>query len=674
MHRPESPSLSAVRDVDWESSVSLGMGDEFKELVRSSTSLVDLVSETVALKPLRGGSDYVGLCPFHEDKNPSLHVYPDRQSYRCWVCDAGGDCFRWVMEMEKVPFPEAIEGLARRANLEIPKQNSPHYSAESEQRKNDSYAILEWAASLMQHSLIRGNEAANARDYVSKRNLNAETVRNFRIGYHPEEWNWFLEKARGRFTPQQLVSAGLVQERSNGQGHFDNLVGRLVFPILDERGRIVAFGGRLLPGGNIESDAKYWNSRESGIFHKSRMLYAFDRARQEIRKCRIAVVVEGYMDVIACHQAGVTNVVATLGTALTEEHVRFLRRSADRVVLTYDGDDPGQKAAERSITRFLGQDLDLRILTLAEGKDPADYLENNTADDLRQLIQSAPEAWEYKLQMISGRYGNETINARQQILNEMLELLVASTSIRGTVREDLILRTVCQRVQVDERVARRQLLDMRSRQQGESQRKIQRDQLRRDQESQGTTPTKETDAFQDDPVNQISVPAIRLAEQELLEIILTCPEFIDVIRHLIGPDDFEDARHRRLLELCIDLRKEEGDLPEISRLVVAADSDSALLSLMNAVMDSAEQKDILNLMKEVPEGAEPGEDQGIPMHLQRVLQPLLFRREKQRTLLSKQQLAQSDNASSELNNDQKDALRQMYSFRLNQMGQRINLK
>ena len=136
----------------------------------------------------------------------------------------------------------------------------------------------------------------------------------------------------------------------------------------------------------------------------------------------------------------------------------------------------------------------------------------------------------------------------------------------------------------------------------------------------------------------------------------------------------EDARHRRLLELCIDLRKEEGDLPEISRLVVAADSDSALLSLMNAVMDSAEQKDILNLMKEVPEGAEPGEDQGIPMHLQRVLQPLLFRREKQRTLLSKQQLAQSDNASSELNNDQKDALRQMYSFRLNQMGQRINLK
>ena len=222
--------------------MSLGFGDDFKELVRSNTNMVDLASETVALKPLRGGSDYVGLCPFHDDKNPSLHVYPDRQSYRCWVCDAGGDCFRWVMEIERVSFPEAIESLARRANLEIPKQHKAAYSAEREQKKSDAYSILEWATSLMQQALRTGIAGENARHYVAKRNLTEETVRNFRIGYHPEEWNWFLDKAKGRYTAEQLVSAGLIQERSNGPGYFDNLVGRLVFPILDEKSRVVAFG------------------------------------------------------------------------------------------------------------------------------------------------------------------------------------------------------------------------------------------------------------------------------------------------------------------------------------------------------------------------------------------------------------------------------------------------
>ena len=652
--------------------MSQGFGDDFKEIVRSNTNIVDLASETVALKPLRGGSDYVGLCPFHDDKNPSLHVYPDRQSYRCWVCDAGGDCFRWIMEIEKVSFPEAIESLARRANLEIPKQNKSAFSAESEQRKSDTYSILEWATSLMQQALRIGEAGANARSYAEKRKLTEETVRNFRLGYHPEDWNWFLEKAKGRFTAQQLVSAGLIQERTNGPGYFDNLVGRLVFPILDERGRIVAFGGRVLPGGNIESDAKYWNSRESGIFHKSRMIYAFDRARDVIRACKTAVVVEGYMDVIACHQAGVRNVVATLGTALTEEHVRFLRRFAERVVLTYDGDDPGQKAAERSIARFLGQDIDLRIMTLPEGMDPADFLETNTAEEFQKLIEAAPEAWEYKLQTLFRRYGSDSISARQQTLNQMLDLLNASPGINGSVREDLILRSVCQRVQVDERVARRQLQELRSQKKSDVRRQVQREQIRREQE--GTTSATEVTEQTESPVNQISARAIRLAEQELLEIILMCPEFIDVIRHLIGPDDFGDARHRRLLELCIDVRKEEGDLPEISRLVVAADSDSDLLSLMNAVIDSAEQKNIIGLMQERPDGQDDEQQQCIPMHLQRVLEPLLLRREKHRNLLSKQRLAQSENSSSELNNDQIDVLRRMYSFRLNQMGQRINLK
>lgn len=662
-----------------------GFGDDFKELVRSSTSLADLVSETVALKPLRGGSDYVGLCPFHDDRNPSLHVYPDRQSYRCWVCDAGGDCFRWVMEIEKVSFPEAIESLARRANLEIPRRARPAGDNQSELRKSDTYTVLEWASGLLQQALRIGGAGALARQYVQQRKLTDNTLREFRIGYHPEDWNWFLEQARGRFTPQQLLTAGLIGERATGQGYYDNLVGRLVFPILDERGRVVAFGGRVLPGSNITSDAKYWNSRESGIFHKSRMLYAFDRAREAIRRSRTAIVVEGYMDCIACHQAGVQNVVATLGTALTEEHVRFLRRFAQCVVLTFDSDDPGQKAAERSISRFLSQDMDLRILTLPAGKDPADFLEVHTADEFRVLAQQAPEAWEYKLQTVTRRLGTDSISGRQQILNEMLEFLAAAPGMPGSVREDLILRAVCQRIQLDERTARKQLKELREKQQ--VQRAVRRDAELSRPSAEHLEPAGEpalSDSPEDGPlpadlfaVDRPAVsqaPALELAERELLEIILTCPEYIDFIRHHIGADDFENPRHQRLLALCIDVRKEDGDLPELSRLVIAAESDSQLLSLMNAVVDAAEQKGIFRLMNE--QVLNPGQDAAspIPLHLQRVLGPLLERREKQRNLVSKQRMAQTDVSSSELNDDQKQALRQLYRFRLNQMGQQIHLK
>jgi DNA primase len=631
-----------------------GFGEDFKELVRSSTSIVDLVSEVVALKPLHGGRDFVGLCPFHDDKNPSFHVYPDRQAYRCWVCDQGGDCFRWVMEIERVPFPEAIESLARRARLEMPKKSRSNGTPENTGRKTDSLVVVEWAVNLMNQTLKTGPSAENARQYVLKRQLSAETVSNFKLGYHPEDWNWFLEKAKGKFTPAQLVSAGLIRERDNGAGYFDNLVGRLVFPIFDERGRPVAFGGRVLPGGNIESDAKYWNSLESAIFQKRRMLFAFNMARDAIRTSKTAIIVEGYMDCIACHQAGVKNAVATLGTAMTEEHVRFLRRFAEKVVLVYDSDAAGQQAAERSISRFLAQDLDLRVLNVPSGKDPADYLETHSSEDFYKLINTAPEAWEYKLQSILRRTDSQSVAGRQQILNQMVEFLAESQGLAGTVREDMILRSVCWRVQVDERTARQQLKDLRNK----TDRKgtFRRD---ADRPPTGTAPRPEN--------------AMERAEREMLEIILTCPETIDFIRHHIGADDFENVRHQRLLALCIDLWKEDGDLPELSRLIIAAESDSDLLSLINAVVDTAEEKGIFRLMTDQPSGDEQN-GTSVPNHLERVLGPILERREKRLNLVSKQLLSQTAKPVSELDDDTKDALRRLYNFRQSQMGHPSSMK
>jgi DNA primase len=632
----------------------VGFGDDFKELVRSSTNLVDLVSETVSLKPIHGGRDFIGLCPFHDDKNPSFHVYPDRQTYRCWVCDQGGDCFRWVMEIEKLPFPEAMESLARRARLEIPKKKRDEATSDNQLKKTDSLAVVEWAVNLMHSTLRTSAKAENAREYVKKRKLSEDTVRNFRLGYHPEDWNWFLDQARARFTPAQLVAAGLIQERNNGPGYFDNLVGRLVFPIIDERGRPVAFGGRVLPGGNIETDAKYWNSLESAIFHKRRTLYAFDRARETIRRSKTAIIVEGYMDCIACHQAGVTNAVATLGTAMTEDHLRFLRRFAEKVVLVYDSDKAGQDAAERSILRFLAEDLDLRVLSVPSGKDPADYLEDHTSEDFYALTATASEAWEYKLRSILQRISTNTIAGRQ-VLNQMMEFLAASQGLAGSIREDMILRNVCGRVQVDERMARQQLRELR----GQTQKK---GFTRRDAERQ---PVELKTRVEN---------ALERAEREVLEIILTCPETIDVIRHQIGADDFENARHQRLLDLCIDVWKEDGDLPELGRMIIAAESDSDLLSLINALVDSAEEKGIFRLMNDQPNAHEQAGGASAPSHLERVLRPILERREKRLNLVSKQLLAQPAQSRSTLDDGTIDALRRLHKFRQSQMGNPTEMK
>ncbi len=639
-------------------------GDDFKQLVRSSTNLVDLVSDTVTLKPLHGGRSYVGLCPFHEDHNPSFNVYPDRQSYRCWVCDEGGDCFSWVMKIEKVSFPEALESLAKRARLEIPRRG-PQSDVPAGPGRGEALEVAEWAANLMHQTLRTSPVAQMARDYVAKRHLTDETVRNFRLGYHPDDRYWLQEKARGRFTTAQLVAAGIIRPRDGGQGHSPmDLADRLVFPVFDEKGRVVAFGGRVLPGRNDQNRGKYWNSWESSIFQKRRTTFAFDKARETIRRQKVAIVVEGYMDCIACHQAGVSSAIATLGTALTEDHVKFLRRFAERVVLVYDSDDAGQRAAERSISQFLAQDLDLRILNVPSGKDPADYLEDHSRDEFLKLTESALEAWDFKLQAVVKRSGTDSIAARQQVLTQMLEFLNSAPGLAGTVREDLILRTVCWKVQVDERVARQQLSELRQ----ITRKKLQ---LRSSPEppekySPRATSTPGSAAAQSPTRSVTTSAAIRKAERDLLEIILTCPDTIDLIRHHIGPDDFSDVRHRQLLELCIDLWKEEGELPETARLISAADSDTSLLSLINAVLDSAEEKGIFRLMAATRDPSAPPDSS--PAYLDNVLAPLLEQREQHVRQTSRQLMAQTDKPRNELDEEARNALKKLTQFRQNQMG------
>ena len=292
--------------------------DDLKERVRDAVDITEVVGSYISLR--RQGKAMVGLCPWHDDSRPSLQVNHERQTYRCWVCDVGGDVFNFLMRMEKLEFREALEQLADRAGITIPKGRGGLAADD----KAALWKALGWAADRFHDCLRSHPEAAPARDYLAGRGLAAETIDRFRLGYAPPSWDWLLRQAAaaGIATPD-LVRTGLAVARQDRSGHYDRFRGRVMFPIRDPLGRCVAFGGRVLPGS--DDPAKYINSPETPLFSKSSMLYGLDTARDAITKSRRAIVVEGYTDCLAARQAGVDDVVAVLGTALGERHAKIGR-------------------------------------------------------------------------------------------------------------------------------------------------------------------------------------------------------------------------------------------------------------------------------------------------------------------------------------------------------------
>lgn len=556
------------------------VADEFKELVRARTDIVSLIAESVTLHSQRGGREFTGLCPFHDDHNPSMRVYPDRQSFRCWVCEAGGDCFSFVMKRERFGFREALEMLALRANMELPKQ---YRSAPGEggDNKNRLYEVVAWAAQEFHECLLRGDEGERARKYLRERGISGQSIAKFGLGYHPNHWEWLIQRARNKYTVEQLAAVRLAAQRDGGNGYYDYFVDRVLFPIRDAQGRAVAFGGRVLP----ESDSqgpKYWNSPESVLFNKSRFLYGLDQARDTISKSDTAVVVEGYTDCIMAHQHGLTNFVATLGTALNENHVMNLKRFARRVVLVYDGDEAGQNASERALPRLLAHEVDLRILPLPGGLDPADYLVEHGGETLRQLLEKSVEAWDHKFRTTINRHGLDSIDARHRVLEEMLDVLMqvpvdsaAGLAGKWQERESVVLGRLAQRLRVTETFARQRLSDLRT---AAQQRSAQRSQI----------------AGHDAEIQQAAGPLFparptrdESAERDLLAILFTLPERVAEIRAEIRPEELTNRHLRQLLELCFEIG-EQGVFPSYER-VTARLEDAALKSLAAQIDEHARQ-------------------------------------------------------------------------------------
>lgn len=383
------------------------------EEIRRRADIVELISPHVRLR--KAGRRLSGLCPFHQEKTPSFTVDPEKGLWHCFGCKAGGDIFRFVEMTEKVDFQEAVELLARRLGLQ---PRTP--AAASQSRAKERLLALHERAARFFNSALKGRAGASALDYLKKRGVSNDSIETFVLGYAPDAWDALLiAMDKHGFAAKELGRAGLAIQRDDGGqarrsssegGFYDRFRNRVIFPIRDATGRVIAFGGRALAD---DQQPKYLNSPETTLFQKGQTLWAFDLARRAMGEKGRAIVVEGYMDAIACHEAGLTEAVATMGTALTTHHVDLLRRRADQLVLAFDSDSAGLAAATRSSELFRQAELDVRVVTLPDGMDPDNVIRQKGADAFRGLADSAVPMleWELGRALSRGQSGREGMAA-----------------------------------------------------------------------------------------------------------------------------------------------------------------------------------------------------------------------------------------------------------------------
>lgn len=361
----------------------------FADRVKQQADIVRVVGEYVRLR--KSGQNFVGLCPFHSEKTPSFAVHPVKQIYHCFGCGAGGDVFKFVMEMDKQDFPEAVRAVAEKCGIAIPqpRERSPEERREQQQRT----ALVEMhrdAAAFFSKHLGTTAEGKAGMGYLQDRGLDQEAIERFGLGFAPSGGDVLFRYLKSKYPEKLIESSGLVGRDPNGR-MYDRFRRRIMFPIANESGKVIAFGGRAL-GDDLP---KYLNSPETPIYTKSRTLYHLDRAKEGIRQGDAVVLVEGYMDTIAVARTGITNVVASCGTSLTETQVKLITRFTRRVIVNYDPDNAGQTATERSLAILLEQNCDVRVLALPGGKDPDSFIRDEGAPAYRKLLEASPPYLDY---------------------------------------------------------------------------------------------------------------------------------------------------------------------------------------------------------------------------------------------------------------------------------------
>ena len=402
--------------------------DEVINDVRQSNDIVDVISQYVHLK--RSGRNFFGLCPFHNEKSPSFSVSPDKQIFHCFGCGVGGNVFSFITQIEGINFVEAVQMLAERANIQLPTLQD-NGNSQREELKAKVYKVNEFTAEFYHQNLYKP-QAKMAQEYVKKRQLSNETLKSFKIGFSGKFDELYQELKKQGFGEREILESGLVNKNERGQ-YIDRYRNRLMFPICDARGKVIAFGGRVLD----DSKPKYINSPENVVYSKGRNLFGLNVAKKGDLK-RI-LIVEGYMDVISLHQRGITNVVAPLGTALTEQQGWLLRKNSEQIILSFDSDEAGLKAKLRALDILQNMGCDLRILQMEGAKDPDEYIIKYGNARFNNLVDKALSIIEFKVKILKKDLNLENTNDKIKFLNEIAKLI---SNVNNTIEREVYIEKI----------------------------------------------------------------------------------------------------------------------------------------------------------------------------------------------------------------------------------------
>jgi DNA primase len=423
------------------------------EEIKSRLNIVDVLGEYIRLE--KAGSNYRALCPFHNEKSPSFMVSEEKQFWKCFGCGLGGDIFSFVMEIEGLEFREALKQLAEKAGVTL-----QGYDPKKAEIKNRTLEILELATKFYEVQLWKGNGKIKILNYLRQRGLKDETIREFRLGYAPKGWRNILEFLTKRgFKVDEIEKTGLLVKKSENartsdaqiqRGHpmsnyYDRFRERIMFPIGDYSGKVVGYSARVAPGGD-ESQAKYVNTPETEVYHKSHILYGLDKAKNEIKEKDFALLVEGNMDVIAASQTGIKNVVAVSGTALTPDQIKIIKRYTPKVKMFFDMDSAGQNATKKSMKLCFASDMNVEVVSIPEGKDAADLAKENP-EELKKYVDSSKNAIEYLLDDSIEKYGKNDVGSKRKISELMVDML---SSVASAVEKSHWIKKVAEKLETTE--------------------------------------------------------------------------------------------------------------------------------------------------------------------------------------------------------------------------------
>ncbi|MCX5677724.1 MAG: DNA primase [Candidatus Omnitrophica bacterium] len=521
------------------------------EQVQARSDIVEVISRYVPLK--KAGRNFKAPCPFHHEKTPSFVVSPDKQIYHCFGCGAGGNVFSFLMKQENLQFPEVIEMLAENAGIVLPREISKGGPSELDSRL---YKVNELASQFFQTNLVNDS---TAREYLTTRGVGEEIIKKFKIGCAPDAWEGLLNYLKSKGIEANLSEkAGLAVSNEKG-GHYDRFRNRVTFPIIDLKDRILGFGARIMDS----SLPKYINSPETPIYSKGRNLYGLNFSRDAIKKKGHALIVEGYLDYLVPYQAGIQNIIATLGTALTVDQAKLLKRFAKTVVLVYDSDEAGESASMRGLDIFVSEDMNVYIAELPKGLDPDSYIRKNGAEDFIKLIKSSKNIFDYKFDKLSKRFNSATTNGKAGIVNEMLPTI---SKIGNAVAKSEMIKKLSKSLSVDEDAVKAEL------------KKVKPDFSER---------------------RSIIVPAeikrdVKKAEIAILAVLLDGRgDYADIVKRALPLEEIKSSSVRDIVNVILLLRKDNKEI-NAARLMNHFGSGSESTSLISEavnVLDSLDDKE-----------------------------------------------------------------------------------